>query len=248
MGARRSRAAGGTLDGGPLAIAGICGGLADGLRPGTWWWQLRSAPTPAGAVLPLPAAPLLATALRRHGLTVHVGPVVSTDRLVTGAAKARLATTGALAVDLESASLLPGPQRRPVACVRVVADTAGDGLWRPATLDPVRVALRALPAVVPALAESAEADRRCAGWCSPRRAPSAPASSGPSRSSSRPWNSTRRRSTSARQIVHNAQVVRGPRARGAVFVDELDEVPDGADRLLRARVSPVVRRTAAERG
>jgi 4-hydroxy-3-methylbut-2-enyl diphosphate reductase len=41
-----------------------------------------------------------------------------------------------------------------------------------------------------------------------------------------------------RQIVHNTHVVADLEARGAVFVDELDAVPDGATRgVLRARGS-----------
>ncbi len=52
-----------------------------------------------------------------------------------------------------------------------------------------------------------------------------------------------------RQIVHNAHVVAGLRARGAVFVEELHEVPEGATVVLAAHgVAPVVRRQAEERG
>ncbi|MEV0804866.1 4-hydroxy-3-methylbut-2-enyl diphosphate reductase [Micromonospora sp. NPDC050200] len=51
-----------------------------------------------------------------------------------------------------------------------------------------------------------------------------------------------------KQIVHNTQVVADLRARGAVFVDELDEVPDGAVTVFSAHgVSPAVRRAAADR-
>jgi 4-hydroxy-3-methylbut-2-enyl diphosphate reductase len=51
-----------------------------------------------------------------------------------------------------------------------------------------------------------------------------------------------------RQIVHNLHVVRELEAKGAVFVEELDEVPSGAAVVLAAHgVSPVVRRQAAER-
>jgi len=53
----------------------------------------------------VPSAPLLAGALRRLGLTVHVGPIVCTPRLVSGAGRAALAATGALAVDMESAAV-----------------------------------------------------------------------------------------------------------------------------------------------
>jgi 4-hydroxy-3-methylbut-2-en-1-yl diphosphate reductase len=52
-----------------------------------------------------------------------------------------------------------------------------------------------------------------------------------------------------KQIVHNIHVVADLRARGAVFVDELDAVPEGATVVFSAHgVSPVVRTEAAERG
>src|SRR5687768_11903777 len=52
-----------------------------------------------------------------------------------------------------------------------------------------------------------------------------------------------------KQIVHNKHVVSGLEQRGAVFVDELDEVPQGATVVFSAHgVSPVVHEQAAERG
>jgi 4-hydroxy-3-methylbut-2-en-1-yl diphosphate reductase len=52
-----------------------------------------------------------------------------------------------------------------------------------------------------------------------------------------------------KQIVHNTHVVAGLRARGAVFVDEVAEVPDGAVLVFSAHgVSPAVRAEAAVRG
>ncbi len=51
-----------------------------------------------------------------------------------------------------------------------------------------------------------------------------------------------------RQIVHNVHVVADLEAKGAIFVAELDEVPDGATVVLAAHgVSPAVRAAAAER-
>ncbi|MDA8268775.1 MAG: 4-hydroxy-3-methylbut-2-enyl diphosphate reductase [Actinomycetota bacterium] len=51
-----------------------------------------------------------------------------------------------------------------------------------------------------------------------------------------------------RQIVHNAHVVHGLQARGAVFVQELDEVPAGATVVLAAHgVAPSVRDEAERR-
>ena len=52
-----------------------------------------------------------------------------------------------------------------------------------------------------------------------------------------------------RQIVHNEHVVAGLERRGAVFVEELDDVPEGATVVFSAHgVSPAVRTDAAERG
>ncbi len=51
------------------------------------------------------------------------------------------------------------------------------------------------------------------------------------------------------EVVHNRFVVDGLRSRGAVFVEELTEVPDGATVIFSAHgVSKAVRREAASRG
>src|SRR3954470_15392772 len=51
-----------------------------------------------------------------------------------------------------------------------------------------------------------------------------------------------------KQIVHNKHVVATLEARGAVFVEELDEVPLGATVVFSAHgVSPAVHQQAAER-
>ncbi|HEX6130221.1 MAG TPA: 4-hydroxy-3-methylbut-2-enyl diphosphate reductase [Actinomycetota bacterium] len=52
-----------------------------------------------------------------------------------------------------------------------------------------------------------------------------------------------------KQIVHNLHVVRDLEAKGAVFVDEVDEIPEGAVAVLSAHGSPPrVYRDAASRG
>ncbi|MGH7391164.1 MAG: 4-hydroxy-3-methylbut-2-enyl diphosphate reductase [Candidatus Rokuibacteriota bacterium] len=52
-----------------------------------------------------------------------------------------------------------------------------------------------------------------------------------------------------KEIVHNGYVVEKLRAKGAVFVDELDEVPDRATAVFSAHgVSPAVREDAGRRG
>src|SRR5216117_434474 len=52
-----------------------------------------------------------------------------------------------------------------------------------------------------------------------------------------------------REIVHNRHVVEALRAKGAHFVDELDEVPDDATVIFSAHgISPAVRQEARRRG
>src|SRR5215831_6442978 len=51
-----------------------------------------------------------------------------------------------------------------------------------------------------------------------------------------------------KQIVHNRHVIESLRAKGAVFVEEIDEVPPGAVAIFSAHgVSPEVRQKAADR-
>ena len=51
-----------------------------------------------------------------------------------------------------------------------------------------------------------------------------------------------------KEIVHNKHVVNNLRDRGAIFVEELDEVPEGATVVFSAHgVSPMVHAEAAER-
>src|SRR5258707_2652959 len=51
-----------------------------------------------------------------------------------------------------------------------------------------------------------------------------------------------------KEIVHNKHVVEELRAAGAVFVEELDEVPEGARAIFSAHgVSPAVRQEAVGR-
>ncbi|MFE9191772.1 4-hydroxy-3-methylbut-2-enyl diphosphate reductase [Micromonospora sp. NPDC007208] len=253
VGPRRARSAvaGQHSGSGPVAVAGIGGGLAHGLAPGdvVVASEVRADPlTPYGPppVLRMPDAALLAAALRRRGLRVHVGPVVSTHRLADGATRARLAATGALIADLESAWLLAGVSA-PTACVRVVADTAAGALYRPSTVRRVRTALRVLPAVAAALAEWAAAHSvQRVVLASPRSF-----CAGVERAIAVVEQALRRHGPPVyvrKQIVHNARVVDDLRAQGAVFVDELDEVPDGALTVFSAHgVAPAVRQEAADR-
>jgi 4-hydroxy-3-methylbut-2-en-1-yl diphosphate reductase len=231
-----------------VLVAGVAGALSPALAPGDLVVasELR---TPDGGVVPCPSAPLLAAALRRSGLRVHVGPLLTTDRVVTGRERAALAATGALAVDMESAALAAaaGPGVG-VAAVRAVVDTPQHPLVSPGTPARGLRALAALRRAAPALAEwAAAAGPRTVLLATPRSF-----CAGVERAVQaveRELDRSDRPVYVRRQIVHNAHVVADLEARGAVFVQEVEEVPEGETLVLAAHgVAPPVRSAAARRG
>ena len=133
-----------------VAIAGLCAGIAPGLHAG----DVICATELLGAEPPLrlPEAARLAPLLRRHGLHVHLGPLVSAPRIL-GAAERRDLDGEALGVDMESAWLAGGAGGRPLAVVRVVADAAGRSLTDPHMLTAGFRALAALRRTREALGE-----------------------------------------------------------------------------------------------
>jgi 4-hydroxy-3-methylbut-2-enyl diphosphate reductase len=230
-------------DAAAVAVLGLAAALADDLTPGTLVVadQLLDA-RGRRATDRLPAAPLISAALHRRGLPARVGPVVSADSLVKEAPPlAQLAATGAVAVDADSLALLAGCKRdRPVTVLRAVADApASIANW---------LALQALRAAVPALEDWAAATRpRTVLLAGPRSF-----CAGVERAVEtveRALQQYGRPVYVRRQIVHNRHVVSDLEQRGAVFVAELDQVPDGATVVLSAHgVAPAVRREAAARG
>jgi 4-hydroxy-3-methylbut-2-en-1-yl diphosphate reductase len=148
MGPARSARAARALAGHAVLVAGVAGGLASHVRPGDVVVadEVRGHPDGPFAV---PSAAPLAAALREAGLTVHIGPVVSEPRVAYGAARARVAATGALAVDTETAWLAPGGA--PFAVVRSIVDTAESPLWSLGTAGRGIAALNALRRAAPAL-------------------------------------------------------------------------------------------------
>ncbi|AEA25851.1 4-hydroxy-3-methylbut-2-enyl diphosphate reductase [Pseudonocardia dioxanivorans] len=233
----------------PVLVAGVAGALAPHLEPGDVVVadEVRDGTGARGPVA-VPTARPLAAALRALGLRVHVGPVVSTPQVVDGDQRIALATTGALVVDMESADLAAAAAGGPFAVVRVVVDTPGAPLLRPGT--PVRglTALRTLRRAAPALRTWLDAT----GPRTVRLAEPRSFCAGVERAIEIVDRALDRYGAPVyvrRQIVHNAHVVRRLTDRGAVFVQEVDEVPPGAHVVLAAHgVSPAVRADADARG
>ncbi|HEU5006375.1 MAG TPA: 4-hydroxy-3-methylbut-2-enyl diphosphate reductase [Jatrophihabitantaceae bacterium] len=229
-----------------VVVAGVAGGVDPSLRPGDVVVASEVRDSRGRTVL-RGAAPLVAE-LRRMGFRVRTGPMVSHDRVVGGAEeRARLAATGAIAVDMESAEIVRATVGVPTAVVRVIVDTAFSPVARLATLPAGARALLGLRELGPAL-------RRWAELLGPRTVLLAEPRSfcaGVERAIDIVELALQRYSRPVyvrRQIVHNAHVVRDLERQGAVFVDELDQVPDGTTVVFSAHgVAPAVREEAARR-
>jgi 4-hydroxy-3-methylbut-2-enyl diphosphate reductase len=240
---RTGRAAG-TPGAGPTLVAGVAGGLVDGVRPGDL--VVADEVRHGERVLPSHAAPLLAGALRRAGLRVHRGPLVTTDHLVDSAAeRSALARSGAFAVDTESALLAASDGR--TAVLRAIADTPSRPLRSIHTVGGGLRALAALRRAGPVVdAWAAAAGDREVLLAGPRSF-----CAGVERAIEIVELAIERFGAPVyvrRQIVHNRHVVEDLEARGAIFVEEADEVPEGAVLVLAAHgVAPAVREQAAER-
>jgi 4-hydroxy-3-methylbut-2-enyl diphosphate reductase len=156
MGPRRSiRSARRLGDAAAVLVAGVAGGLAPAVAVGDLV-VASEVRAPDGTVRACVGGADLADRLRAAGLRVHYGPVLSWPRLVGGGQRRRLAATGALAVDMESAWLAP-PEPVPFAVVRAVSDTVAAPLVRPGVVGAGLAALRALRRAVPALDAWADA-------------------------------------------------------------------------------------------
>jgi 4-hydroxy-3-methylbut-2-enyl diphosphate reductase len=253
MGPARSRGAAERLEADrrkvecPLAVGGVCGGVAPGLHAGDVVIA-TSLRTEDGEERPLPGAAVLASAVRKLGLSCVTGTILSVERLARDAAQAARGHDDVVAVDMESAWLAAAAGDRPFAVLRVVADTGGRPVYHPRTLVDGARALAVLRRAAPALEDWA----RAAGSRTVLLAGPRSFCAGVERAIEVVERALAQRGAPIyvrKQIVHNVHVVGELEQRGAVFVEELDEVPDGATVVFSAHgVSPVVKRTAATRG
>jgi 4-hydroxy-3-methylbut-2-enyl diphosphate reductase len=224
---------------GPLMIMGTGGGLTADLRPGD-----LVVGTEAGGVA-CPSAPILAGELRRAGLTARTGRIATVDHLVRRSQRAKLAAEGWLLADMESAPLAAAAGGQPAAVIRAVSDTPGRPLA--GIVSGGLAALRSLRAAAPIAQQWAAA-------CGSRQILLAGPRSfcaGVDRAIEIVERALELQGAPVyvrKQIVHNTRVVGDLESRGAVFVDELDQVPDGATVVFSAHgVSPAVRTEAARR-
>jgi 4-hydroxy-3-methylbut-2-enyl diphosphate reductase len=249
MGPRRARAAA-RLTHHPsersALIAGVCGALDPRLEPGDV--VLASELRTDTKTLPCPDPAILAGVLRRGGLRVHVGPIASSSGLVFGERRRELAQAGALAVDMESAWLADDARTRSLTTLRVVLDTPHYEFHHPARAAiAARRAFRALRQASSLLEAWAQAlGHREVVLAAPRAS-----CAGVTRAVEIVERALEQRGSPVyvrKQIVHNAHVVSELERRGAVFVDDVDEVPAGATVIFSAHgVSPAVREHAAAR-
>jgi 4-hydroxy-3-methylbut-2-enyl diphosphate reductase len=231
-----------------MAVAGTGAGLDADLSPGDLVVATEVIADGQETGVRCAAAPLLAGELRRAGFQVRTGKIVTVDHLVTAADRERLAAQGALAADMESSALVKAAGDRPVAVIRAISDVAGGTLLHPRTITGGLAALRSLRGVGRVL------DRWAAAVGDRQVLLAGPRSfcAGVERAIEIVERVLERQGPPVyvrKQIVHNTRVVNDLEGRGAIFVDELDEVPDGATVVFSAHgVSPAVRTEATARG
>jgi 4-hydroxy-3-methylbut-2-en-1-yl diphosphate reductase len=245
MGATRARKSVGKSQQNPfgaVVVMGTAAGLGDDLSAGDL--VVASEVTDGETTVELPGADLLAAELRRAGLTARAGRVITVQKLVKSSERSRLAADGYLAADMETAALLGAADGRPMAVIRAVSD----GGFGPGMVGGGLAALRSLRKAAPVAEKWAAACReRTVLLAGPRSF-----CAGVERAIEIVERALEMRGAPVyvrKQIVHNTRVVSDLEQRGAVFVDELDEVPNGATVVFSAHgVAPAIRDDASVRG
>ncbi len=225
-----------------VALVGVAGAVAPQLVPGDLIIASELRSTESTTSRNLPGAALLGAEFKRSRFAVHTGPVVTSPKYVPASERATLAASGALAVDMESSWVMDYLPNNPQAVVRSISDTTTRG--------PVFGGLRALGSLSAARGPLERWARACGEHeiilASPRSF-----CAGVERAIETVERAIGQFGAPVyvrRQIVHNLHVVRSLERKGAIFVEEIDEVPDGAVVVLAAHgVSPEVRRQAGER-
>jgi 4-hydroxy-3-methylbut-2-enyl diphosphate reductase len=229
----------------PVALSGMARRLAPDLVPGALVVATEIWTTDGTPPRPLPAADLVASDLRRLGLHVRTGPLVSSASPLSAEEAQALAADGAIAWDMESAWLARQLPDHPIAVVRAIVESGGTG-----RTDETNVPLRGIGSLL-GVRTSLERWARACGphdvfLASPRSF-----CAGVERAIEIVERALERFGAPVyvrRQIVHNAHVVADLEAKGAIFVAELSDAPDGATVVLAAHgVSPAVRSAAADR-
>jgi 4-hydroxy-3-methylbut-2-enyl diphosphate reductase len=235
-----------------VAVAGACGSLVSEVGVGDVVVATEVRHQDGTVARRCLGAGMIVAELERRGVRVHAGPIVTVDRVAVGDARDSLAADGAIAVDMESAWLSGAAPEKPFVVVRAVSDGPGREL---SLRRPLRsasggiAALRALGRAGPAI----DAWSRALMPKGRRVLLAGPRSfcAGVARAVEIVERALDRHGPPVyvrKQIVHNVHVVHDLEARGAVFVDEVDEVPEGAMVIFSAHgVSPEVRRKADDR-
>jgi 4-hydroxy-3-methylbut-2-enyl diphosphate reductase len=229
-----------------VAVVGVCAGTSPELEPGDVFLpsELRR---PDGWSLLVPGNLLLEASLRAQGLAVKSGPLASLESVAGPCERRYVGETGAAGVDMESAWLADGAAGRPLAVLRTVVEPAGRELFD------LRTAVAGTRALL-ALRRATTVFERWLDALRPRRVLLASPRSfcaGVERAIEIVELALEQRGAPVyvrKQIVHNEHVVADLESRGAVFVDELEEIPEGATTVFSAHgVSPGVRETARTR-
>ena len=195
-----------------------------------------------GQTAPAAESAELAVAVKGIGLPPNQPARATTDAAETADGGGLEAELAALA-DIDPAMVAAAAAGRPVAVIRAVSD----GGFGPGMVTGGMTALRSLRAAAPVAERWAAACReRTVLLAGPRSF-----CAGVERAIEIVERALELRGAPVyvrKQIVHNTRVVSDLEQRGAIFVDELDEVPNGATVVFSAHgVSPAVRTDAAER-
>jgi len=247
--ARRAAAALARVPAAGVAVAGFAGALGHDLEPGDIVLASELRTRADTVIAECPGAEIVAGMLRRRGVRARVGPIASVRSPAIGRAREALRQSGALAVDMESAWLSAAASGRPLVVARVVLDTPRHELWNPlATVSGLAPAMRALRELGGVLAQwAAVIGPRELVLAAPRAS-----CAGVERAIEVVERALDRFGPPVymrKQIVHNRHVVADLEQRGAVCVEDLDEVPNGATVVFSAHgVSPQVREQAQQRG